>query len=131
MAEALHGLPRDELIGKIGPADLSPEIQPDGRPSSEAAQGYLSRALAGEFPRFEWVHLAADGQETPCEVSLARLPDPHRNLVRASPNYSWRPSDLSEASGIGRVDGGFWRWIFRAGLEVDVRGSSGGTCRLV
>jgi PAS domain S-box-containing protein len=84
MAEALHGLPRDALIGKIGPADLSPEIQLDGRPSSEAAPDYLSRALAGEFPRFEWMHLAPDGQETLCEVSLARLPDPHRNLVRAS-----------------------------------------------
>jgi PAS domain S-box-containing protein len=84
MAEALHGLPRDELIGKLGPADLSPEIQPDGRPSSEAAPDYLSRALAGEFPRFEWMHLDPDGHETLCEVSLARLPDPHRNLVRAS-----------------------------------------------
>ncbi len=84
MAEALHGLPRDQLIGKLGPADLSPEIQLDGRPSSEAAPDYLSRALAGEFPRFEWMHLDPGGQETLCEVCLARLPDPHRNLVRAS-----------------------------------------------
>ncbi len=84
MAEALHGIARDELIGKFGPAELSPEIQPDGRPSSEAASDYLSRALAGEFPKFEWMHLAPDGQETLVEVSLARLPDPHRNLVRAS-----------------------------------------------
>jgi PAS domain S-box-containing protein len=83
-AEALHGLSREELIGKIGPADLSPEIQFDGRPSSEAAPDYLRRALAGEFPRFEWMHLAPDGKETLCEVSLARLPDPHYNLVRAS-----------------------------------------------
>jgi PAS domain S-box-containing protein len=65
MAETLHGLPRDELIGKIGPADLSPEIQPDGRPSSEAASDYLSRALAGEFPRFEWMHLTPDGSTSP------------------------------------------------------------------
>jgi PAS domain S-box-containing protein len=84
MAEVLHGLPRDELIGKIGPADLSPEIQVDGRLSAEAAPDYLSRALAGEFPRFEWMHLDPDGKKTLCEVSLARLPDPHRNLVRAS-----------------------------------------------
>jgi PAS domain S-box-containing protein len=84
MAEVLHGLPRDALIGKLGPADLGPETQLDGRPSSEAAPDYLNRALAGEFPRFEWVHLTPDGQETLCEVSLARLPDPHRKLVRAS-----------------------------------------------
>ncbi len=84
MAEALHGRPREELIGKLGPVDLSSEIQLDGRPSTEAERDYLSRALAGEFPRFEWMHLDPNGQETLCEVSLARLPDPHRNLVRAS-----------------------------------------------
>jgi len=84
MAEALHGHSRDELIGKIGPADLSPEIQLDGRPASAAAQDYLSRAIGGEFPRFEWMHIAPDGQKTLCEINLARLPDPHRNLVRAS-----------------------------------------------
>lgn len=83
MAEALHGLPRDELINKIGPANLSMEFQPDGRLSSEVAKGYLNRALAGQFPRFEWIHLAMNGKETLCEVNLARLPDPHHNLVRA------------------------------------------------
>jgi PAS domain S-box-containing protein len=84
VAEALHGLPRDELIGKLGPADLSPVLQPDGRRSSEAAMDYLSLALAGELPRFEWKHLSLDGEEALCEICLAQLPDPHRNLVRAS-----------------------------------------------
>ena len=41
-------------------------------------------------------------------------------------NYSWRPADLIEASVICRVDGGFQRRVFK-----DVRGLSGGTCRLV
>ena len=40
------------------------------------------------------------------------------------PHYSRLAADLSEASGIGRVDGGFPG--FRYGLEIDVRGSSGG-----
>jgi PAS domain S-box-containing protein len=119
MAEVLHGLPRDALIGKIGPADLSPEIQPDGRPSSEAAPDYLSRALAGEFPRFEWMHFDPDGQETLCEVGLARLPDPHRNLVRASisditerkrAENALRESEvrLSKAAEIAKI--GYWQW---------------------
>ena len=46
----------------------------------------------------------------------------------ASPHYSRLAADLSEASGIGRVDSGF-RGGFRYGLEIDVRGSSGGTRR--
>jgi PAS domain S-box-containing protein len=119
MAEALHGLPRDELIGKIGPAELSPEIQLDGRPSSEAAPVYLSQALAGEFPRFEWMHLTPDGQETLCEVSLARLPDPHRKLVRASitdiserkaAEEALRESEvrLSKAAEMAKI--GYWIW---------------------
>jgi PAS domain S-box-containing protein len=84
MAEALHKLPRDGLIGKFGPADLSPKCQPDGRLSSEAAPQYLGQALAGEFPKFEWLHMDSNGRETLCEVRLARLPDPRRSLVRAS-----------------------------------------------
>jgi PAS domain S-box-containing protein len=119
MAEVLHGLPRDELIGKIGPVDLSPEIQLDGRPSSEAAPDYLSRALAGEFPKFEWMHLTPDGQETLCEVSLARLPDPHRKLVRASisdiserkaAEEALRESEarLSKATDMAKI--GYWVW---------------------
>ncbi len=83
-AETLHGLGREKLINKIGPADLSPEYQPDGRLSTDAARDYLKRALHGEFPKFEWMHVTPDGKETLCEVSLVKLPDPQRNLVRAS-----------------------------------------------
>ena len=54
-----------------------------------------------------------------------RMPE----MPRPSRNYSRAPHDMSEASGIGRVDGGFEAG-FRNGLEVDVRGLSGGTGRL-
>ncbi len=84
MAEVLHGLSREELVEKVGPEDLSPEIQPDGRPSSVSAADYLNQALAGEYPKFEWMHLTPDGEEALCEVHLARLPHAHRKLVRAS-----------------------------------------------
>ncbi len=73
MAEALYGLPRAELLGR-GPIDLSPENQPDGRPSAKAARGYLKQALAGQLPVFEWLHTSADGREVLCEVRLVRLP---------------------------------------------------------
>ena len=62
---------------------------------------------------------------------LFLIRDPRDVCVsEVNPNYSRRPHDLSEASGIGRVDGGFWRRFFGTGLEVDVRGSSGGTGRV-
>src|SRR5207237_566008 len=82
-AERLFGLPRERLV-EVDPMDVSPPVQPDGRPSREAAEGYIALALQGETPRFEWTHLDAEGHAIPCEISLLRLPDPSRTLVRGS-----------------------------------------------
>ena len=82
-AERLFGMSREELI-RVGPVEVSPKFQPDGRPSSEAAGAELDRALRHETPRFEWIHRNAEGKEIPCEISLVRLPSSGRNLVRGS-----------------------------------------------
>jgi PAS domain S-box-containing protein len=82
-AERLFGLNREDLL-RVGPVEVSPPFQPDGRPSSEAAAAELERALRHETPRFEWIHRNAKGQEIPCEISLVRLPSSGRNLVRGS-----------------------------------------------
>jgi PAS domain S-box-containing protein len=79
----LFGLSAEALRG-LGPVQLSPPRQPDGRESKAAAAEYLRQAAAYARPVFEWTHRAADGQEFPCEVRLVRLPDPHRLLVRGS-----------------------------------------------
>ncbi|MDJ0824974.1 MAG: ATP-binding protein [Rhodobacter sp.] len=83
-AARLYGIPVDDLIGKHGPATVSPELQPDGRRSVNVAMAHVGEALAGAFPRFEWVHRRADGTDVPCDISLARFPDPTRKLVRGS-----------------------------------------------
>jgi PAS domain S-box-containing protein len=82
-AERLFALTREELL-RVGPVEVSPLLQPDGRPSSEAAAAELERALHYETPRFEWTHRNAEGKEIPCEISLVRLPASGRNLVRGS-----------------------------------------------
>jgi PAS domain S-box-containing protein len=82
-AERLFGMSREELL-RVGPVEVSPPFQPDGRPSSKAAGAVLERALRYEAPRFEWVHRSAAGKEIPCEISLVRLPSSGRNLVRGS-----------------------------------------------
>jgi PAS domain S-box-containing protein len=82
-AERLFGMSREELL-RVGPAEVSPAFQPDGRPSSTAAGEELEKALRHESPRFEWMHRNAAGHETPCEISLVRLPSSGRNFVRAS-----------------------------------------------
>ncbi len=82
-AERLFGLTRKELLC-VGPVEVSPSYQPDGRPSAEAAAAELERALRAEAARFEWTHRNSDGREIPCEISLVRLPNSNRKLVRAS-----------------------------------------------
>jgi PAS domain S-box-containing protein len=73
-----------EALRSLGPLQLSPLRQPDGRQSSEAAAEYIHRAVAYAQPVFEWTYRTADGHEYPCEVRLVRLPDPSRVLVRGS-----------------------------------------------
>lgn len=68
----LYGLTREELIGRH-PADLSPDLQLDGRPSREASSEYIAKALAGTPTRFRWRHLRSEGTHIDVEVSLARV----------------------------------------------------------
>ena len=81
-ATKLYGLSREELV-KVGPAQMSPPTQPDGRDSTEKAMEKIGEAMQGGTPVFEWVHRNAQGQDIPCEVRLVRLPS-DRPQVRAS-----------------------------------------------
>ena len=82
-AARLYGLERNALF-ELGPVDLSPERQPDGRLSDEAAREKFQEALDGGAPVFEWLHVKASGEPCPCEVRLVRLPHATRRLIRGS-----------------------------------------------
>ncbi|HEX4439786.1 MAG TPA: PAS domain S-box protein [Thermoanaerobaculia bacterium] len=79
----LYGLPRHALY-QVGPAQVSPPIQPGGRPSEELALEKITEALNGGTPEFEWTHRGAQGREVQCEIRLVRLPSATRRLVRGS-----------------------------------------------
>ncbi|MEL7535567.1 MAG: EAL domain-containing protein [Pseudomonadota bacterium] len=82
-ATRLFNMSRKRLM-KIGPSGISPEYQMDGSSSFGQERGHVRRALDGEQPVFEWLHLDADGNEIPCEVRFSRLPSSGRQLIRAS-----------------------------------------------
>ena len=82
-AARLYGYDRATLQ-RLGPVELSPERQPDGRLSGEAAREKVLEALNGGVPVFEWTHRNAAGVLFPCEVRLVQLPDASRRLVRGS-----------------------------------------------
>lgn len=78
-AARLYGLPRDELV-KVGPAQMSPANQPDGRDSTEKAMEMIGIAMQKNIHIFEWLHVNAQGDEIPCEVRLVRMPGDHPRL---------------------------------------------------
>jgi PAS domain S-box-containing protein len=82
-AARLFGRDRQALL-EMGPLDLSPERQPDGRLTKEWLREKTAEVLERGVAVFEWLHVNAAGELFPCEVRLTRLPDPERRLVRAS-----------------------------------------------
>jgi PAS domain S-box-containing protein len=78
-AAKLYGLPREELV-KVGPAQMSPPSQPDGRDSTEKALERIGEAMQNGSAIFEWMHRNAQGQDFLCEIRLVRLPGAHPRL---------------------------------------------------
>ena len=82
-AGRLFGLEREQLL-RVGPAELSPPLQPDGSISRELVRAKIERALDAGPITFEWLHRDAFGKEFMCDVRLLRLPSGSRRLVRGS-----------------------------------------------
>lgn len=82
-AQELYGCTPEELT-RLGPGDVSPEFQPDGRRSADAARAWIDQTIAGKTPVFEWLHRHRSGRLIPTEVRLVRLPGGDKNLIRAS-----------------------------------------------
>jgi len=51
----------------------SPELQPDGRPSTEKGAEFIQKAIMDGFCRFEWTHLSSSGDPVPTEITLVRV----------------------------------------------------------
>lgn len=71
-AEAMLQCSRAEIIGG-SPDFFSPEYQPDGRKSSEAAKEKISVAIETGKITFDWVHCHADRSEFIVEASITVL----------------------------------------------------------
>jgi PAS domain S-box-containing protein len=67
-----------------GPDDLSPEKQPDGRPSATAAGEMIETAMREGSSYFEWTHRRLDGQEFPATVLLASMNWSGKRLLQAT-----------------------------------------------
>ncbi len=74
---------KEQLLNS-GPADISPEHQPDGSRSSVKAMEKIQEAIQGDKPSFEWVHCNFLGELIQCEVHLVRITEGDKILIRGS-----------------------------------------------
>jgi len=80
--ELLRCPAREKLIG-LCPLDISPERQPDGRPSKDGMREMIGAALCGGGLRFEWKNLTFDGREIFVDISLTSIPLKGRQILYA------------------------------------------------
>ncbi len=74
---------KEDIMGH-SPIEFSPEFQPDGRSSAEAAREYIKSAMAGKPQRFYWKHKRKDGILIDTEISLTLLEVEKRNILFAT-----------------------------------------------
>ncbi|MCP3982154.1 MAG: PAS domain S-box protein [bacterium] len=80
---------REEVL-RTHPSELSPPLQPDGRPSFEKANEMIALAFERGSHRFEWAHRRADGEIFPVEVLLTPVREEKRTVL----HVVWR--DITE-----------------------------------
>ena len=68
----------------LGPWELSPERQPDGRASGEKAKEMIETAVREGSHFFEWTHKRIDGEEFPATVLLTRMEQAGKMVVQAT-----------------------------------------------
>ncbi len=61
--------------------ELSPEYQPDGQLSREAARTNLMKAFETGYHCFEWVQIDREGRSIPVEITLVRAERGSRHIV--------------------------------------------------
>jgi two-component system cell cycle sensor histidine kinase/response regulator CckA len=74
---------REDIVGH-SPEDFSPEVQPDGRSSAEAAREYLAAALGGSPQFFYWQHRRKDGVLIDTEISIKSVMVGGQQILQAT-----------------------------------------------
>lgn len=74
----------EEHFTNLGPSDVSPERQPDGRASAEKAQEMIEKAVREGSCSFEWTHRRITGETFPAKVLLSRTEADGKSFLQAT-----------------------------------------------
>ncbi|MBL8472950.1 MAG: PAS domain S-box protein [Rhodocyclaceae bacterium] len=77
------GLADKAAFQNVHPADISPELQPDGESSFHKAERMMSLAQEKGLHRFDWVHRRRNGSEFDAEVTLSEISLQGRRVLYA------------------------------------------------
>ncbi|GEM_PF-1816946 len=80
----LFGIGSREEFLSLNPWNLSPEYQPDGRPSKEKALEMIETALENGSYFFHWTHKKIKGENFPSTVLLSRIDTPEGHFIQAT-----------------------------------------------
>ena len=103
----MFGVKDEAEFTSLGPWQVSPEVQPDGRPSAEKAKEMLDTAMREGFLFFEWTHKRLNGEEFPATVMLTRMELAGQALLQAAVRdiSEWKNARDREARSLGRLEG--------------------------
>ncbi len=83
------------------PGKLSPEKQPDGRPSGEKAKEMIEKAMREGNNLFEWTHKRINGEDFPATVLLTRMELEGKQFLQATVRDITLSKKIEEAN-LGR-----------------------------
>ncbi|HAV62061.1 MAG TPA: hypothetical protein DCY13_06815, partial [Verrucomicrobiales bacterium] len=75
----MHATSKEQLL-QLTPADLAPQLQPDGHPSMQRAAEITALVQKNGSHRFEWMARRLDGSEVPLEILATAIPIGGRTL---------------------------------------------------
>ncbi|MCK5707460.1 MAG: PAS domain S-box protein [Candidatus Aureabacteria bacterium] len=80
----MFGINSKQKFISLGPWDVSPQYQPNGRLSGEKAKEMIEKAMKEGSNFFEWMHQTLDGKEFPTTVLLTRMEIEGKQLLQAT-----------------------------------------------
>ena len=81
---SMFGAKDEAEFTSLGPWEVSPEYQPDGRPSDEKAKEMIETAMREGSHFFEWTHKRLDGEDFPATVLLTRMETGGQTMLQAT-----------------------------------------------